>query len=102
MKRKFVAVTAISILFIFISFQVRGASAFALPKLETGSLSPGSRGIDVEALQLMLKDAGLYNGPVDGIYGRKTAESSEKCKNTSASIRTGFLCLRPLRLIILS
>jgi N-acetylmuramoyl-L-alanine amidase len=57
---------------------VRGTSAFALPKLETASLRPGSSGIDVETLQLMLKDAGLYTGPVDGIYGRKTAESVKK------------------------
>lgn len=38
----------------------------------------GSRGSEVEAVQQALKDRGLYNGSVDGIYGSGTESAVKK------------------------
>jgi N-acetylmuramoyl-L-alanine amidase len=38
----------------------------------------------------MLKDAGLYNGSIDGIYGRKTAESVKKMQKYVGVKRDGI------------
>lgn len=38
----------------------------------------GSRGAEVTAIQEKLKERGLYNGKVDGIYGKQTEEAVKK------------------------
>lgn len=41
---------------------------------------PPMRGSDVTELQLALKDLSLYEGPVDGVFGRATADAVSKLR----------------------
>ena len=51
--------------------------AFPSPAVETLS-KYGSTGAEVKAIQQTLKERGLYNGNVDGIYGTQTQEAVKK------------------------
>ncbi|OQB24697.1 MAG: Germination-specific N-acetylmuramoyl-L-alanine amidase precursor [Firmicutes bacterium ADurb.Bin182] len=77
MKTRFLA-AAISFILLLASFQPCGSGALALTELHVGSLYPGAYGDDVKALQSMLKEAGLYDDLVDGIYGPATVASVKK------------------------
>jgi peptidoglycan hydrolase-like protein with peptidoglycan-binding domain len=47
-------------------------------------LKEGDKGLEVERLQQALKDAGHYQGPIDGVYSadvRKAVESYQTAQN---------------------
>ena len=51
------------------------------------ALQPGDKGREVEQLQDALKKAGVYKGPVDGVYDedvKQAVQTYQKSKNMSA------------------
>jgi len=54
-----------------------------------GTLKQGSRGEDVKKLQQKLKDMGLLNDVVDGIYGNNTAAAVSAAEEVLGMERTG-------------
>lgn len=52
---------------------------------DTPELSNGSTGSEVSAMQQPLKNAGLYNGPIDGIFGSNT-EAAVRAYQTSRGV----------------
>ncbi|MBU6414830.1 peptidoglycan-binding protein [Patescibacteria group bacterium] len=51
----------------------------------------GSRGLDVEALQNALKNAGVYSGPVTGYFGALTREAVKSFQVSHSIPSTGFV-----------
>lgn len=68
MKRKFLFITVLLIIFLIISTPVYN---YALSKY-------GSTGAEVRKIQEKLKSWGYYTGGVDGIYGSKTFEAVKR------------------------
>jgi peptidoglycan hydrolase-like protein with peptidoglycan-binding domain len=52
---------------------------------DTPELSNGSTGSEVSAMQQPLKNAGLYSGPIDGIFGPNT-EAAVRAYQTQRSV----------------
>ncbi len=73
LKRNKVLITTITMI-ILLSFLT--ISAYVYDSFSTETLSRiGSRGTEVRKIQTLLKNYGVYNGAVDGIYGSKTAQA---------------------------
>lgn len=54
---------------------------------DTPELSNGSAGTEVSAMQQPLKNAGLYNGPIDGLFGPNT-EAAVRAYQTARGVTT--------------
>lgn len=69
MKRKWyrplLAVLLCALTVVVFALRTENSTVYALSKI-------GSRGTEVKAIQEKLKERGLYNGSVDGIYGTQT------------------------------
>ncbi len=68
-------------LFIFVSY-VNVLKAEEFYKLGTRVLEYGVEGSDVAILQQRLTKMNYYNGKIDGIYGKKTADSVRQLQQT--------------------
>lgn len=69
-------------LFIFVSY-VNVLKAEDFYELGTRVLEYGDEGSDVAILQQRLTELNFYNGKIDGIYGKKTAEAVRQLQQTN-------------------
>ena len=65
-----------------------GGSSSSSSTLST--LTIGSRGDAVKALQRALKDEGYYLGKIDGLYGKRTAKSVKEFQDDNDLPTTGI------------
>src|SRR6056297_2362183 len=81
-KMKKILMVLVITMFIFVSY-VNVVKADDFYDLGTRVLEYGDEGSDVAILQQRLTDMNLYNGKIDGIYGKKTVEAVKKLQNTN-------------------
>ena len=87
MKRKWyrplLAVLLCALTVVVFALRTENSTVYALSKI-------GSRGTEVKAIQEKLKERGLYNGSVDGIYGTQTQKAVKSFQKQQGLTQDGI------------